>query len=358
MITPLFLVLFLGLLVGCNPIGPRVLNTDRFYYNKSMHYSNNQELLLNIVRLRYDEAPFILKIGNISGSTTLSKSANASGSVFKNYLLNFFSMGTNMSYIDNPIISYTPLNDEHFTKAYLTPLSIADIGLLLDSAWSISRLMRVCVQHTGKASNARSSARSTSSHAPEYQDFIEMSYVLRRMQRHDALMVTYITDKGDTDIIINIDPSYPITAKDRFVLKKAGIELYNHAIVFSKYPGPHKSIMVTRSMLGMMNYLSKGLILPPEDIKNQLVTTTRYENGNIFNWQNVVKGMIKINFSVKPPKNALVAVEYRNRWYYISDSDNNSKQTLILLSNIAGLVQVAPVGSGAPPSLTRAILSS
>lgn len=358
MIAPFFLILFLGLLVGCNPIGPRVLNTDRFYYNKSMHYSNNQELLLNIVRLRYDETPFTLKVGNISGSTTLYKAASVSGSVYKKYLSNLISMSSDMRYTDNPIISYTPLVDQDFTKAFLTPITLADIALLMDSSWSISRLMRVALQRAGKACNALSSARSTSSHVPEYQNFIDVASVLRRMQVHDALMGSYFSDKGVDNLIVKIDPSYPITAKDRRILNTAGIELYNNTIVFSNQPGPHKTQVITRSMLGMMNYLSKGLILPPEDIKNNSVTVTRYPDGKIFNWQRVVNGMMKIYFSVKPPKNTLVSVEYRNRWYYISDSDTNSKQTLILLSNIAGLIQVAPNGSGTPPSLARAIISS
>ena len=115
---------------------------------------------------------------------------------------------------------------------------------------------------------------------------------------------------------------------------------------------PHPRKVVSSAILGirLLNTLNEKIQLLA-DLKEQW-------QKNDENWQRVVNGMMKIYFSVKPPKNTLVSVEYRNRWYYISDSDTNSKQTLILLSNIAGLIQVAPNGSGTPPSLARAIISS
>src|SRR5690606_26443912 len=123
----------------------------------------------------------------------------------------------------------------------------------------------------------------------------------------------------------------------------------------SNYPGPHKVYVVTRSLLGVLNYLSKGMDVPLEDAQRKVLTQTLYPNGTVFNWQLVLNGMMHIYYSNQPPVDALVAVPYRGRWYYIKDSDSDSKQTLILLANISGLVQELPTAGRAPPALARTV---
>lgn len=345
-------------LFGCRSIGPGVLNNDRFNYNKAMSYSSNQELLLNMVRLRYDENAMLLRVGNISGSTNLSRRGLVSG------VLNLPNPGrgngvtssiAEMSYNDNPIISYTPLDDQTFTTSFLSKLDLHDVSLLLQSSWSIPRILRVGFQQVGTAYNAPSAARGTSSHIPEYQNFIDMTYVLRRMQLANALTGFYSQKDQVEELTLVLDPKFRLTTKEDMVLKKAGVEIYHNKIVLSNYPGPHKVYVVTRSMLGVLNFLSKGMLVPPEDAKSGVIVETKFNNGAVFDWQSVLQGMMKIYYSKTAPTDAIVSINYRGRWYYIKDSDSDSKQTFNLLYCLSGLVQRASAGSADAPGLTRAV---
>jgi hypothetical protein len=107
-------------------------------------------------------------------------------------------------------------------------------------------------------------------------------------------------------------------------------------------------------VLGIFNYLSKGLIEPPENIKAKVLTETVYNNGAHFDWQNVLRGMMKIYSSDKMLNDAYVAIPYRGRWYYIKDIDTDSKQTLAMLISISGLVQNSAPTSTAP-ALARVV---
>ncbi|MDI1352065.1 MAG: hypothetical protein PSV35_04735 [bacterium] len=346
-------------LVSCKSIGPQILNNDRYHYNEAMSYSNNQELLLNMVRLRYNESTMAIGVGNISGSTSLQKGGNLAGFIpfppLKGFAGPSLGINPNINYTDNPIVTYIPLDTQKFTQSFLSTLSLADIGLLLQSSWSIPRVMRVGLQRVGNAYNAPSSARPTSSHVPQYQNFIDMTYVLRRMQIDDALTGFY--QKKDTveELILVIRPDYRLTANEKRVLRKAGVEIYNHKIIFTNRPAPHKVFEITRSMLGILNYLSKGMDTPAEDVSRNILTQTVYANGGVFDWQNVLRGMMRIHFSTTPPNDAYISIIYRGRWYYIKDSDTDSKETLMLLSNMSGLIQDSSIDNSLVPALTRAV---
>lgn len=345
------------LLSGCTSIGPFSLTHDRYNYNIATNYSINQQLLLNMVRLRYDENPLVLDVTSISGSVSVQKSASFAGSLIFPfpYIGSSISPNGSWSYSDNPIISYAPLSDSTYTQSYLVPMSLYDISLLLSSGWSIPRVFRTSCQQIGNVYNAPSAARATSSHVPEYQDFINMTYVLRRMQLAEAIRVYYDKNPSAEELILLIDPKYKLSAKDKKILDKAGVEIYQHKIIFSKDPAPHRVLIVTRSVNGILHYLSKGLTEPPQDLKSQVLTATVYKDGSLFDWQKVVRGMMKIYYSdKKPPANAYVSIPFRGRWYYIADSDSDSKQTLMMVLNIHGLINTAP-STADVPSLARVV---
>lgn len=352
------LILLMIFITGCTSIGPDVLTRDRYQYNTNLQLSNKQEHLLNLVRARYDESAMSVKVSSINGSTRLDRNGSISG--FINFPPTGPSGGTStgstgMSYGDNPVISYSPLDNQTFNKAYLTPLRLRDIGLLVRAGWSIARVFRVTLQSAGYNLNAPSSARPTTSHVPKYKEFLEFVYFLRDLQIDDAIELFYESDGAIEKLTILIRKDYRFNPKQRHAIRKLHIPLTDNAIVLSNVPQPGKMFVITRSMFGILNYLSKGLIVPPADAKSKALDQTYYPNGKVFDWQLVVRGMMKINYSDTKPGNASVSIPYRGRWYYIDDTDNDSKQTMILLTNILGLVESVPNNNQSPVGLTRNI---
>jgi hypothetical protein len=91
--------------------------------------------------------------------------------------------------------------------------------------------------------------------------------------------------------------------------------------------------------MGMLYFLSNGVEVTKEEEKNGLVTVTKQANSGEANWDDVLKGFFRVYYSdgSKRPKNAFMAVWYRNKWFYIADNDLESKTTFMLLSQIFNL---------------------
>ncbi len=71
--------LLLALLPGCaTRIGPSTIPAARFDYNEKIARSQNDQLLLNLVRLRYRDTPVFLDVGSVIAQYSLSGSAGAS----------------------------------------------------------------------------------------------------------------------------------------------------------------------------------------------------------------------------------------------------------------------------------------
>jgi hypothetical protein len=113
-----------------------------------------------------------------------------------------------------------------------------------------------------------------------------------------------------------------------------------------------KDIFVgTRSVLGSMLYLSKGIDIPSEHYKEGLVAPPPTgEDGQPFDWPMLTEGLFRVQVSKCKPKNAFVAVKYRGFWFYIADDDLASKSTFALLLEMFD-VQIAP-GVATAPILT------
>ena len=113
---------------GCS-LGPRSLMHSRLRYNEAVKTTSEQQLLLNIVRLRYVDTPSSLAISSIAdqqevvaglGIVPFFTSAGA-GDVgsYRNSIL----PQAQLSGTTRPTLSYTPLDDEEFTRRLFSPIS-------------------------------------------------------------------------------------------------------------------------------------------------------------------------------------------------------------------------------------------
>jgi hypothetical protein len=91
-----------------------------------------------------------------------------------------------------------------------------------------------------------------------------------------------------------------------------------------------------------------GNLRPPS--AELIVTVTKDDNGQPFDWSKVTGKVMTIHSQKERPRNAYVAVQHRGWWFYIADDDQNSKTTFSLL-NILFSLQAA-TGKGKAPLLT------
>ena len=64
-LIPILALISLLILNGCTSFGSRNVTRDRFNYNEAIAQSHSQQMLLNIVRLRYLEMPNFLEVSSV-----------------------------------------------------------------------------------------------------------------------------------------------------------------------------------------------------------------------------------------------------------------------------------------------------
>ena len=86
-----------------------------------------------------------------------------------------------------------------------------------------------------------------------------------------------------------------------------------------------------------MFYLSQSIEIPKRDVLKGKVTLTKNLKGEDFDWFEVTGELLTIRSSGEEPSNAIVRIFYRDTWFYIDDSDMDSKSTFSLLTQIYSL---------------------
>ncbi len=333
----LFSTLFLFMLSGCSKLTTGVIHRSRTDYNMVLQRTDNEQLLLNLVRLRYRDRPFFLETSSISSQFVFSPKLRAdlsAGTALSG------SISGDVGYEERPTVSYTPLQGESFLQRVMSPVSWETIELLDNVGWRSDRVMRICIQRFNRLGNAVTASGPTPALAPPYKHFLEAIELYRKIK--DRGMVRTFVGKIDDreaqvmefDKEILTDPDYKRLMK--LLRLNASKERYEVLYNISR-PTPNSIHFETRSFSGILFFLSQSVLPPQRDIDSGLVTVTYDRKGNIFDWNNVTRDLLVIFSSDKKPGNAAVSVHYRGSWFYIDDSDLNSKSTFVLLGQLFAL---------------------
>lgn len=307
-------------------------------FNIAAAKSNDEQLLLNMVRLHYFDRPYFLKIASINNQFSLRPSIGAELEDAKNVTAPYSlirSLTGSLSYQETPTISYTPLQGSAFTLQVLEPMSVSQLYTLIRSGWSVSRALRVTTQSLGPLENAISASRPTSKYIPEYKDFIHFVEYLRFLERKRQVFIS--AKRINKKLVLEFDfyPQTPPEIVKLLRLKHPKKVLY---IGQGNFPGRKDIIPIRlRSFIGIMYYLAKSVDSPIKDVKAGKIKLSRYPDGKVFNWLNVTRGILYIHSSPNAPRDANIKVYYRGSWFWIADSDNDSKQTMSLINQIYAL---------------------
>jgi len=116
----------LALLSACATIGAGSVNRDRLDYAEALTSSWKEQMLLNIVKLRYADTPVFLEVSSVISSYQLQSQLSLLGTLSYNLTANLpdalgrgATLGATGSYTDRPTITYTPLQGDKFTRSLL-----------------------------------------------------------------------------------------------------------------------------------------------------------------------------------------------------------------------------------------------
>ncbi|MDR0418462.1 MAG: hypothetical protein LBH08_03455 [Puniceicoccales bacterium] len=340
-------VLLLG---GCNSTGPDSVKKVHYEYNDAITKTGNEQLLLNLVRMKYRDNINVLDIGNILDNSKSTMRFGVNGTKIgldKNAgHIDFGPFGYGETF-QNPTITYVPLRGEQYTQRMISPIPVGIIVMLIEGGWSLKRVFSLCVERIGHLDNASTASGPTPTEKPDYESFSEAVELIDILHKQNQLLiglenrdvVVWKFKNSDSQSqkfksLLNIDPS---SSEFRF---------------FSNSLDVNANLTIrTRSAMEVLFYLSHAVYVPQKDIDAGLVTVTKDDTGEIFDWHKDLTGeWINIHCCEERerPQNAYVSVFYRGTWFYIRDNDLNSKSTFMLLNHLLNLqseklAQFAPI---------------
>src|SRR5215471_21670979 len=111
---------------GCAAISGGVLRDSREQFNETAQVTNAEQILRNIVRLRYASSPYFLEISTVSTSATMSGSLGVFGNttpaavgLSPNLLIN-----PSVSYSQTPSFVFQPLTGDKLARQLLRPVEM------------------------------------------------------------------------------------------------------------------------------------------------------------------------------------------------------------------------------------------
>ena len=132
------------LLAGCSAFGPTTIPRDRFDYSGALAKSWKDQILLNLVKMRYFDLPIYLEVGQIVSGYTLETTANVGGEVGNSAAgTNFLGLGASGRYTDRPTITYSPQTGQKFLESFLTPIQPAKILSLVQAGFAADFVLQL-----------------------------------------------------------------------------------------------------------------------------------------------------------------------------------------------------------------------
>ena len=101
---PPLVALLAACLSGSGCLGPAAVRSTRMRYNESVRSTNDEQILMNLVRLRYADSPVFIDLPNITSQFELSAGGSDPGA--GGGQTNFGIVG--LTGRDSPTLSYHP----------------------------------------------------------------------------------------------------------------------------------------------------------------------------------------------------------------------------------------------------------
>lgn len=353
-------------LSGCAQIGPRMISTSRPAYNMAVQQTNDQELLLNLVRIRYRDTTYFTSVeriaatqefnqglgGTISNVDTRNTAALAqpAGTVLSGISATTLGLTPTLSLNEKPTVFYVPLEGEKFVRQLMTPMNPDILLLLVRSGWSIDRVFALGVQEMNGLKNAPTAAGITPGYAPEFRTFREAVRLLRILQREQLLDLVRAPGSDAIELrFARSAASREETVRLKMLLGLNSTRERFRIVAASEVPNPDTIAISTRPLMSALNYLAQAVRVPEADYAKGTAKRTLNTDGSAFDWQELLSDVFLIESATALPEDAATAIEYRNHYFYIANTDLESKATFVLLTQLmalhAGSAQTTPAMS-------------
>lgn len=353
---------FALILSGCGTfdellqIGPDSVEDGRGQFNTVIAETNDQQLLLNLVKRRYGDNTALLEVNSVSTTLEWKRGGNLGLTLFDGGEdANSLGIGANGAYTERPTITYLPVKGPDLIKKNLSALDPEVLILLSRSGWRLERIMRLTLNSINDLDNAAAASGPTPAFAPDTSDFEKLLSVIEKVGHGQFVLgYTIINDQK----VLALDARMEMLERPEMQDFTKILKIDKHSFYVVNVEGntdyrSNKEIDIkVRSLSGIEFYLSHGVQVPEEHIMQNKVQITKTADGEVFDWDSIFGDLFQIQSSRQEPSEDIAAVKcfWRGYWFYIDDTDIESKNTFMLLNQITALQSGAMDKSG--PLLT------
>jgi hypothetical protein len=317
-------------LAGCTHIGPKTVTVDRVDYGTTIADSWKEQTLLNIVKMRYMDLPVFMDVANIVSGYSLQTGVTVGGQLSSKAAVqgDFASVGGQAIYTDRPTITYVPLTGQKFLHGLITPIDPKNIFFMIQAGYPADFLLGLTVESINGLRNRSLTVASAREADPE---FLRVLQLLREVQAAGAFGMRVEEDKakGQTGVLFfrRDDVSADVlekTAEIRRLLKLPDSQ-HKYTLTYSPVRGADNELAVnSRSMLQIMGAFASYLDVPETHLT---------EHRALPAFESVARqdrnDAVRIHSGLEKPADAFAAVRHRGHWFWIDDSDLQSKRALI-----------------------------
>jgi hypothetical protein len=325
------MTIFLMALSGCASIGPGKIVSERTEYNASITESWKQQILLNIVKIRYVEPLFFVDVGDIVAAHSMETGANVG---FSRSMFDLsgtgdsskLDLGVSGRYTDRPTITYRPLTGTAFRQGVIAPIPARNLLLGLDSGISARFLFTLSVRGIN---GLRNEAHLPGAHVQGDSSFQRVVEILSRLQILDAVHVaSREPDRGQEPCLSLVLGGRRPTAEASGLIRELQ-DLLNldpgrdeYAVTSgSLHQGRDVVALQTYSLMQILAAVAARVQVPQDDLD-----AGRAISGVPLSADKAMLDRIAVQSSPERPANPFAAVQYRDHWFWIDDHSLETKR--------------------------------
>ncbi len=345
------LVLMLSVLSGCATVGPMSISMGRSDYNEAINKTEDEQMLLSIVKGRYGETFSLLAVSGVAANVRFRTNADFDFGFGpeRNYVGELTPFSGGLAYEENPTITYAPVQGEQYLRQLMSPIPLDILVLSFRTGTHSARSLTMLANRINDLRNPDFHDSRSAQAGPRFQRFVELVTELR-----SAGVLEILTDSRKevpfNILISNYAPAY--SGKVREYLRLLGLSMPRDESeditlpVYFAVKGKelHGMAISTRSTFDLIQILRAAIEVPPEHVSSGLAIN--------YPARGLAGENIHIHASKDKPKRPAVSVRHRGYWFYIDDTDMRTKLFYRMVRSLWSVSITAAADQRAAPVLT------
>ena len=331
------LTFFCVMLAGCSSYGPRSMDRDQLDYGRSIGDNWKNQMLANIVKLRYLDMPVFVDVGAIVSGYSLSTTVNGNlgfGNSFTGG--DAQGLGASGTFTDRPTITYMPKTGDDYLRAILEPVEPKSLLSLIQAGYSSELLFGWAVEAINGVHNWSASSRNNKGPDPEYLEFVNLMQELQHLGAIGFELGSDDKTKHDIIFVLNKEGlSESTLQKSLRVSEIVGLEpgLDRYRVMYAPFKTNSATLAIqTRSVLQMLAAMAGFIDVPAEHVS---FTSPGHDV------LRVSSRPFHVLSGTERPEQSFAEIKYEDHWFWIENSDISSKRVFTLMLFITTLTNQA-----------------